>query len=112
MTLPPRERFSLLGSLSDGSNTPQGEAGGGALLALGLATPAAGAAVAGTMGVAASMHAPKGFFAAEGGLEYPALLGVAAGALALTGPGQLSVDRLKPAPLRLHLATPGIPNRP
>ena len=71
-----------------------GEAGGGALLALGLATPAAGAAVAGTMGVAASMHAPKGFFAAEGGLEYPALLGVAAGALALTGPGQLSVDRL------------------
>ena len=71
-----------------------GEAGGGALLALGLATPAAAAAVAGTMGVAASMHAPKGFFAAEGGLECPALLGVAAGALALTGPGQLSVDRL------------------
>ena len=24
MTLPPREKFSLLGSLSDGSNTPQG----------------------------------------------------------------------------------------
>src|SRR5665811_1845916 len=26
MTLPPRERFSLLGSLSDGSNTPQSQA--------------------------------------------------------------------------------------
>ena|SRR5664279_3728310 len=71
-----------------------GEAGGGALLVLGLATPTAGAAVAGTMGVAASMHAPKGFFANDGGLEYPAVLGVVAGGLALTGPGQISVDRL------------------
>jgi putative oxidoreductase len=71
-----------------------GEAGGGALLALGLATPAAGAAVVGTMTVAASLHAPKGFFSTEGGLEYPAVLGVVAGALALTGPGELSLDRL------------------
>ncbi|MCW2546138.1 MAG: RpiR family transcriptional regulator [Mycobacterium sp.] len=71
-----------------------GEAGGGALLALGLATPAAGAAVAGTMAVAASMHAPQGFFSNKGGLEFPAVLGVAAAALALTGPGELSVDRL------------------
>lgn len=70
------------------------EAGGGALLALGLATPTAGAVVAGTMGVAASMHAPKGFFANDGGLEYPAVLGVAAAALALTGPGELSLDRV------------------
>ena len=43
------------------------------MLALGLATPTAGAAVAGTMGVAASMHAPKGFFANAGGL--PNLIG-------------------------------------
>ncbi len=50
-----------------------GEAGGGALLALVSATPTAGAAVAGTMGVAASMHAPKGFFANAGGL--PNLIG-------------------------------------
>jgi putative oxidoreductase len=69
-----------------------GEAGGGALLALGLATPAAGAAVAGTMAVAASMHADNGFFAQGGGLEYPAVLGLVAGALALTGPGTLSLD--------------------
>lgn len=71
-----------------------GTAGGGALLALGLATPAGGAAVAGTMVVAAEMHAPHGFFHHEGGLEYPAFLGVAATALALTGPGELSVDSL------------------
>jgi len=51
-----------------------GEAGGGALLALGLATPAAGAAAAGTMAVAASMHTDNGFFAQDGGYEYPAVL--------------------------------------
>jgi putative oxidoreductase len=71
-----------------------GTAGGGALLALGFATPAAGAAVAGTMIVAAEMHAPQGFFHHQGGLEYPAFLGVAAAALALGGPGELSVDSL------------------
>ena len=69
-----------------------GEAGGGALIAFGLATPAAGAAVAGTMAVAASMHADNGFFAQGGGLEYPAVLGLVAGSLALTGPGELSLD--------------------
>jgi putative oxidoreductase len=70
-----------------------GEAGGGALLALGLATPAAGAAVAGTMVVASSMHADAGFFATKGGLEYPAVLALSAAALALTGPGEFSLDR-------------------
>ncbi len=71
-----------------------GEAGGGSLLALGLATPAAGAAAAGTMAVAATMHTAKGFFAQNGGYEYPAVLGLTAAALALGGPGQLSVDAL------------------
>ncbi len=71
-----------------------GTAGGGALLALGLATPAAGAAVAGTMAVAAEMHVPGGFFAHEGGVEYVAFLGVAATAVAIAGPGELSVDAL------------------
>lgn len=47
-----------------------GEAGVGVALALGLA-PAAGAAAATTMGVAASVHAPNGFYATEGGFEYP-----------------------------------------
>jgi len=69
-----------------------GEAGGGALLAVGLATPGAGAAVAGTMIVASSMHVDKGFFNGKGGFEYPAVLGWTAAALALTGPGRLSLD--------------------
>jgi putative oxidoreductase len=61
-----------------------GEAGGGALLALGL----------GTMMVASSTHIEKGFFNSKGGFEYPAVLGWSAAALALTGPGALSVDHL------------------
>jgi putative oxidoreductase len=69
-----------------------GEAGGGALLAAGIGTPGAGAAIAGTMIVASSMHAPSGFFANKGGFEFPAVLGSSAAALALTGPGALSLD--------------------
>jgi len=69
-----------------------GEAGGGALFVLGLFTPAAGAAAAGTMIPAAAVLAPKGFFATGGGYEYPALLGLSATALALTGPGDWSLD--------------------
>ncbi|SEQ91044.1 putative oxidoreductase [Streptomyces sp. yr375] len=68
------------------------EAGGGVLLALGLATPAAGAAAAGAMAGAAAVHAPNGFFNAEGGYEYAATLGLAAAGLAVTGPGRLSLD--------------------
>ena len=71
-----------------------GEAGGGALLAVGLGTPGAGAAVAGTMIVASSMHVDNGFFNANGGLEYPAVLGWSAAALALIGPGTLSLDHV------------------
>ncbi|MCZ2404609.1 DoxX family membrane protein [Paenarthrobacter sp. Z7-10] len=71
-----------------------GEAGAGLALALGLATPAAGAAAATTMGVAASVHAPNGFFATDGGLEYPAVLGLAAVSFALGGAGKVSLDSL------------------
>jgi putative oxidoreductase len=71
-----------------------GEAGGGVLLAAGLGTPGAGAAAAGTMIVASSMHTPNGFFANKGGFEYPAVLGASALGLALTGPGALSLDHL------------------
>ncbi|WP_333768985.1 DoxX family protein [Streptomyces sp. IBSBF 2435] len=71
-----------------------GEAGGGALLALGLATPVAGAAAAGAMAGAVSVHAPAGFFAHKGGFEYPAFLGFAAAGLGLVGPGRYSLDQL------------------
>ncbi|SFF65836.1 putative oxidoreductase [Actinacidiphila alni] len=69
-----------------------GEAGGGALLVLGLATPAAGAAAAGAMAGAVSVHAPAGFFATSGGFEYPAFLGFCAAALGVAGPGRYSLD--------------------
>ncbi|MFS0696097.1 DoxX family protein [Streptomyces nitrosporeus] len=71
-----------------------GEAGGGVLLALGLATPAAGAAAAGTMAGAVAVHAPAGFFAMGGGYEYPAFLGFTAAAIGLAGPGGYSLDHV------------------
>jgi putative oxidoreductase len=69
------------------------EVGGGLLLALGLATPLAAAVVASVMIVAAvSAHLPRGFFAQNGGYEYPLILGVAGLTLAFTGPGAISAD--------------------
>jgi putative oxidoreductase len=51
------------------------EAGGGALLASGLALPLAGAAITGTMTTAIRhVHAPKGPWAPDGGWEYNAVL--------------------------------------
>jgi putative oxidoreductase len=69
-----------------------GEAGGGALLVVGLATPAAGAVVAGTMAGATAVHFPAGFFAHGGGYEYPALLGACGIALGIAGAGRYSMD--------------------
>jgi putative oxidoreductase len=68
------------------------EAGGGALLALGLATPVGGASAAAAMAAAAFVHKPNGFFATSGGFEYPAVLGLASAALAVGGPGRFSLD--------------------
>jgi putative oxidoreductase len=70
------------------------ELGGGALLAAGLATPAASAAVIGAMRTAADIHKRNGFFGQAGGYELAAVYAMAAGAVALTGPGRLSVDQL------------------
>ncbi len=71
-----------------------GEAGGGLLIAAGLATPFGASAAAATMTVAASTHVPNGFFNSNRGLEFPMTLAVAATSLALSGPGSLSLDRL------------------
>ncbi|WP_432562759.1 DoxX family protein [Kineococcus sp. SYSU DK003] len=68
------------------------EAGGGALLALGLATPVGGASAAAAMAAASVVHKPNGFFATSGGFEYPAVLGLASLALAVGGPGRISLD--------------------
>jgi len=71
-----------------------GEFGGGSLMALGLATPLGGAAGAATMVVAGSTHVENGFWNTDGGFELPATLATASTALALTGAGRYSVDRL------------------
>ncbi|MGW2343813.1 DoxX family protein [Streptomyces sp. NPDC001661] len=83
-----------------------GEAGGGALLALGLATPVGGAAAAGTMAGAAAVHAPNGFFAQNGGYEYAAFLGFVAAGLSVTGAGRYSLDHALGHRLDRHWMVP------
>jgi putative oxidoreductase len=80
---PPKLNATLAGA---------GEAGSGVLLALGLGTGPAAAAAAGTMVTAGTVHAPSGFFNQGGGYELPATYALAATALAMTGPGRISVD--------------------
>ena len=68
------------------------EAGAGVLLALGLLTPLASAAVIGTLVVAGSVHWESGLWAQNGGYELPLLYITGAAALAFTGPGAYSLD--------------------
>jgi len=69
------------------------ETGGGALLVLGLLTPLGAAAAIGMMLAATiAVHMPNGFFAGDGGYEFPLVLGVAAAGVAFTGPGSISFD--------------------
>src|SRR5918912_2250554 len=68
---------------------------GGSLLAVGLATPVAAAALTGVMTTAIrKVHWPNGPWAANGGWEYNVVLIAAVTALADTGPGDLSLDHL------------------
>jgi putative oxidoreductase len=68
------------------------EAGAGLLLALGLLTPLASAAVIGTLVAAGSVHWAAGLWAQNGGYELPLVYVTAAAALAFTGPGAYSLD--------------------
>src|SRR5919112_71661 len=75
---------------------------GGAALILGLFTRLAAVPLAFSMLVATVLvHLPNGFFSSSGGVEFTLLLTVACVALALTGPGEGSLDRF--------LARRGIP---
>lgn len=68
---------------------------GGVFLALGLLTPLAAAAIIGVMITATlAVHVKNGFFAANGGYEFPLLIAVSATAVTLTGPGAYAVDAL------------------
>ena len=69
------------------------EAGGGALLAAGLATPLAAAMISGAMGSAVyHVHKPNGPWVTKGGWEYNAVLTAIVFAIADVGPGDLSLD--------------------
>ncbi|MGO4257309.1 DoxX family protein [Marmoricola sp. RAF53] len=71
------------------------ETGGGALLALGLATPLPSAALIGTMVTAIrKVHAHRGPWVTEGGYEYNLVLIAALLALAQEQPDDVSVDAL------------------
>jgi putative oxidoreductase len=70
------------------------ELAGGALLALGLLTPLAAAAIAGDMLVATlKVHLAKGLWGADGGFEYNLVLIVLLIGIGLIGPGRYSLDR-------------------
>ena len=81
---PPRRHALLVGA---------GEAGGGALLALGALTPLATAVLTGSMTTAIrKVHAANGPWVTQRGWEYNAVLIAALTALAEHGPGSPSVD--------------------
>jgi putative oxidoreductase len=85
MGLRPGRRNALLAGAS--------EAGGGALLMAGLATPVAGAALIGTMVQAVrTVHLDKGPWNADGGWEYNAVLIATVAGIVEHGPGPLSLD--------------------
>ena len=69
------------------------ECGGGVLLALGLFGPVAAATIISVMVVAIfTVHWGKGLLATSNGVEFPLLYAVLAFSLALTGPGEYSID--------------------
>ena len=69
------------------------EMGGGALLTLGLATPAAQAGLTSVMAAAVwTVHKDKGIWVSDGGYEYNLVLVAALFALTAAGPGALSFD--------------------
>ena len=69
------------------------EAGGGVLLALGLFTPAAAAAIIGVMSTAIrTVHMKNGPWVSDGGYEYNLSLIAIMVALADLGPGDVSLD--------------------
>lgn len=77
------------------------EAGGGALLAAGLATPLAAASLTAVMLTAIrTVHLKNGPWSSNGGYEYNVVLIAAALALAESGPGEWSLDSLFDSELR------------
>jgi putative oxidoreductase len=89
--LQPGRLFALLGGIT--------EFGGGVLMLLGLLTPVAALAIIGIMVAAIILVAGRhGFFTQNQGYEYNLVLIVLAVAVAITGPGRVSLDHLAGLP--------------
>ncbi len=85
MGMRPGRRHAIAGGV--------GEAGGGAALALGLATPVASGVLTAVMLTAIHrVHLKNGPWVTKGGYEYNAVLIAAVLSLAEAGPGKLSLD--------------------
>ncbi|BCN79604.1 DoxX family membrane protein [Rhodococcus hoagii] len=85
-----------------------GEVAGGALLILGLLTPFAGAAVLAVMINAWCLKQsalPGLEYFAPDGVEYETLLGAAAAAIVLTGPGRIALDGRRKWATRPHVGS-------
>jgi putative oxidoreductase len=71
------------------------EFAGGLMVAVGVLTPfAALVLIAQATVIIGQVHWERGFLNVDGGFEYPLLLGTAAAAIVLIGPGAISVDGL------------------
>ncbi|MFF9279776.1 DoxX family protein [Streptomyces griseosporeus] len=68
--------------------------GAGLFLAAGLLTPLAATAAAGVMTVAGTVKWHRGLWVQNDGYEYPLVLVTVSAAVALTGPGDWSLDHL------------------
>lgn len=69
------------------------ELAGGLALALGIVTPMAAAIlIAQSIVIVFKTHLPNGFFSTQGGVEFPLLMGAGSIAIALLGPGSMSID--------------------
>ena len=66
---------------------------GGLLVLIGFLTPLGGLMIAAVMvGAIMTVHLSKGFFAGNGGIEFPLMLFASGLALAFSGPGRYSVE--------------------
>jgi putative oxidoreductase len=87
------EKLGLRPGRANAITAGAAEAGGGAMLALGLATPVSAAILTATMMTAIyRVHLKNGPWISKGGYEYNVVLIAAVLALAEAGPGQLSLD--------------------
>jgi putative oxidoreductase len=91
MGLKPGKPFAALAATS--------ELTGGVLTAVGLGSPVGPVMIAGAMAVAIVVHMENGAMGQKGGYELPLTDMMAAFALAITGPGRYSLDRILPGRL-------------